>query len=486
MRRVGAWLLAAMLCAAATPAAARVPHASPSLVRLVVVDADGQRMTFAQTLAVSTNGSRGWRSDAIYRIVDGTIVQQPALVNDGGWPAFRVTEEGEGLTLAWRTAHTGYSTLFVDALGAGFEPGATVNFTYRAALDYRRKLQDAVARRPAFVATPRFLALRSRAEGLIAQAEAASDPATRGALGQRALDVLAQAFERLLEDDGRQEGEALAPWWGVTVDRTSHMERTVDSINDLVDGHAGEAHARVVFDLGQGPAAYDAIVGAMQAKGIVVVGQILDSFPFHKLTLAQWKQRVRTFVDHFPQIDIWEIGNEVNGEWLGAQVPAKLEYAAGYVKAQDASDTTMLTVYWQMGTAGHPGNAVFQWIHDRVSPQLAADVDVVALSTWIGDAPLGLAHDEVFERLHGLFPGSRLAMGELGYWEPDTSRVWWWRSRSHPTTTVRRAVVRHMYLANLAFPYSVGGGFWWYYVQEMSERQGLWRTLRSVHRSIEA
>ena len=318
------------------------------------------------------------------------------------------------------------------------------------------------------------------------QASSASRPAERGAFGQQALDALARAFERLLRDDGRQEGKALDPWWGVTVDRVDRSKATVGSIRDLVDGHAGAAVARVVFDLGAGPGSYDAIVDESDADGVRVMGQILDSFPFHKLTLARWKQRVRAFVDHFPQIDIWEIGNEVNGEWLGDQVPKKLEFAASYVHAQDPSDTTVLTFYWQMGTAGRPANALFQWIHDHVAPSLEADVDVVALSSWIGDAPLGIAHDEVFERLHALFPSARVAMGELGYWEPDTSGAWWWRSPHHPRSTVRRALLKHMYQANLAFPYSVGGGFWWYYVQEMSDRQPLWHALRGVYRRVES
>lgn len=121
--------------AATSPAGAAAP-----IVRLSVFDATGHALSFADTIDIITNGGKGWRNDATYRSGDGTIVDQPALFNDGGEPEFRLTELGVGLTLAWRTAHTGYSTLFIDNLGSGFSSGGTVNLTYRAALDYRAKL----------------------------------------------------------------------------------------------------------------------------------------------------------------------------------------------------------------------------------------------------------------------------------------------------------------------------------------------------------
>lgn len=315
----------------------------------------------------------------------------------------------------------------------------------------------------------------------------APDEPTRGALGQQALDVLAQSFELLLHDAGLARARTLphgSGWWGVTVDRTDGYPAVIASISDLVENVTGDAHVRIVFDEGVPATDYDGIVDAALGAGIVVVGQILDSSAMASATLAQWQARVREYVDHFPQITTWEIGNEVNGEWLGTEVRQKLEYAASYVKTANPSDTTLLTFYWQMGTAGSAANALFQWIHDNVTPALSSKVDVVALSTWIGDAPLGLAFDEVFERLHAAFPAQQLAIGELGYWEPGTTRAWWWRSQADPTTTVREALAEQTYVASFAFPYAKGGVFWWYYVQEMAARTPLWDAVNRAYRSV--
>ncbi len=469
-----------VVAVAVSPLRPAVGSAAPAVVRLVVYDANGHRLSYADVLAITTGGPNGWRSDATYRVTDASIVDMPALINDGGDPAFPVTEPGIGLSIAWPTQHTGYSTLFIDDGGAGFTTGGTVDLTYRAALDYRRKLDEARARRPAFVPTQRFTALDARANRLLDDAAGATSPSTRGALGQQALDVLAQAFESLLEADGRQEGASRDPWWGVTVDRRTRYRDVISSIADLVDHRPGVAYVRIVFDLGVGPKGYDAIIHEAERQGVVVVGQVFDSSYMRHATVAEFEARWRNYVDHFPDIGVWEVGNEVNGGWLGDDVPEKVAYAARYVKATDPTDTTVLTLFWQLGTADSPATSVFQWARDQISPALVADTDVIALSTWIGGAPLGIAHDEVFERLHAMFPGKRIAMGELGYWEPNTSRVWWWRSQRDPTTKVRAALARHMYLANLAFPSSVGGGFWWYYVTEMSKREPLWDTLHHV------
>ena len=459
--------------------------ARAATVLLEVYDAAGQHLSYDQVVAVTTAAGRGWRNDLTYRIADGTAVEHQPLRDQGGSPTLDVSEAGVGLSLAWPTAHTGYSTLLVDGGGAGLA-GGTVNLTYRAALDYRAKLDAARARRPDFLAPGAFSVLDQRATDLLAAAAVAPTEGARGALGQQALDALAQAFEVLLREDGRQRGRTGAQryWWGITVDRTTQYPAVVQSASDLVDGAPADAFMRVVFDELVPATSYDGIVAAATAANVHVVGEILDSSAMSKYPLAQWQSRVDEYVAHFPALDVWEVGNEVNGEWLGPQVQEKIEYAARHVKATHPGATTMLTFYWQMGTAGSGATSLFQWIHDHVTPALAADVDVLALSAWIGDAPLGIAHDEVFERLHALFPSQRIVIGELGYWSPGTTQAWWWRSQANPTTTVRQALARHMYLANLAFPYGLGGNFWWYYYDEMFGGTPLWHTVNEDHRTL--
>ncbi|MBI5503938.1 MAG: hypothetical protein HY899_04005 [Deltaproteobacteria bacterium] len=459
--------------------------ACAATVVLHAYDEAGTLLSTQAFLDRTSAAPKGWRNDLTYLISDGTAVAHTPIYDLAGLPALDIAAGGTGLAVAWSTENAGYSTLLLDNLGAGLAAG-TVVFNDLAARDVRAKLDAARARRPAFVPSAAYTALDNEANALLVAAAGAGTESERGRLAQEALDRLIQAFEVLLHDHGLQRARSapLGEWWGVTVDRVNNYPSVLASVSDLVENVAGRAVVRIVFDEGVAAVDYDAIVAAAQAAGLRVMGQILDSFAMSSYTQAGFEARVREYVDHFPQIDLWEIGNEVNGEWLGAGVAAKIAYAADYVKTKDPSDTTVLTFYWQMGTAGGASTTLFQWIADNVGAALRADTDVVALSTWIGDAPLGVAHDEVYERLHALFPAQRIVMGELGYWSQGTTKAWWWRSQVDPTGAVRRALAEQMYLANLSFDYSDGGVFWWYYYDEMSGGGPLWDTVNEAYRSI--
>ncbi len=459
--------------------------AGAATVVLHAYDEAGTLLSTQAFLDRSDAAPKGWRNDLTYRVSDGTAVARTPIYDLAGLPALDITGPGVGLAVAWPTQNTGYSTLFLDNLGAGLSAGTLV-FNDLAARDVRAKLDAALARRPGFVPSAAYTALDEEADALLLAAAEAGAESERGRLAQQALDRLVRAFEVLLHDDGLQRARsaALGEWWGVTVDRVNNYPSVVASISGLVENVAGRAVVRIVFDEGVGAGQYDAVVAAAQAAGLRVMGELLDSAAMSSCDLAGFEARVREYVDHFPQIDLWEIGNEVNGEWLGADVAAKITYAADYVKTKDPGDTTVLTFYWQMGTAGGASTTLFQWIADNVGASLRADTDVVALSTWIGDAPLGVAHDEVYQRLHALFPAQRIVMGELGYWSQGTTKAWWWRSRSDPAGAVRRALAEHMYLANLSFDYSDGGVFWWNYYDEMSARGPLWDAVNEAFRSI--
>ena len=139
------------------------PSAGAATVFLDAYDATGDPIPYSDFIA--TLEAEGWRNDVTYTLADGTIVAFQPLHESGGRAAFDVNGAPVGLSLAWPTASTGYSTLFLDNGGAGFASG-TVNFTYRAALDYRAKLTDALARRPAFVPTSEFTAVEREADAL--------------------------------------------------------------------------------------------------------------------------------------------------------------------------------------------------------------------------------------------------------------------------------------------------------------------------------
>ena len=141
-----------MSLAAMTALALTTPDAWGATLTLRAYDEDGNLLSTSEFLARTTAGSAGWRNDLVYRIADGTAVAHLPIVDSGGLPALDITEADSGLAVAWPTVNTGYSTLFLDNLGAGLA-GGTIVFNERAALDVRAKLDDAITRRPAYVAS---------------------------------------------------------------------------------------------------------------------------------------------------------------------------------------------------------------------------------------------------------------------------------------------------------------------------------------------
>lgn len=101
------------------------------------------------------------------------------------------------------------------------------------------------------------------------------------------------------------------PIYGVTLDTIAHLNKTITSLQKL----PYRPTVRVVFDPGTTAADYyPALVKLHQVA--YVMGEILDSSEF-PTDLASYKARTQNFVSGLNGlVDVWEIANEINGEWL--------------------------------------------------------------------------------------------------------------------------------------------------------------------------
>jgi hypothetical protein len=315
-------------------------------------------------------------------------------------------------------------------------------------------------------------------------AEAATTRSRQGALAARALDAAVEAQLLLLQEYGVQHARASRderrPPWGVTFDRVRGGD-DLASVRRLVGGDPRDGWVRLVFDRERGPEHYAPTVEAAHAAGLRVVGQFLDSSEMRRIGPADWRRRVERYVSGLPTVDQWEVGNEVNGSWLGPQVVEKVRFAAAHVKARTRA-TTLLTLHWQMGEEG-PASSVFSWSSRHLSASLLRHVDDIGLSVYPEDHPLGAAFDRVMRTLHARFPHQRIGVTELGYASGDLGLTWWWGS---PQDRLRgRAAVARLYQAAvLGYPYSGGGVYWWYYLQEAPAGSRLWREFADLHRQV--
>ena len=465
----------------AARAAATSAPTQPGPVTFHVFDANGARLSWAsfRTMQSNSKGASGV-NDMLLDPGSLTVLQSfPLHKTSTGDPGFDLPARPVTLSLAWPTAD-GYSTLLLDVT----QPG-TYNFNLLAAEQAVASLDAAVAARPAYRPSPDFAAASQQAHAQLDSAHAAPDEGAQGAHAAAALDHAVHASVTLLTEYGQQYGaanRALRPQWGVTFDDISGGQGDLSTVRDLVGGDPQDGWVRIVFDRQETAASYVDEVNTAHGLGLHVLGQLLDSSDMAKVDLGQWQSRVASYVATLPSVDEWEIGNEVNGNWLGADVAAKVAYAASYVKAHTGA-RTLLTLYWQLGE-DDAAHSMFTWLHANVSPDTMAHIDDVGLSLYPEDHPMGAAFDRVVATLHAAAPGRRVLVTELDYWSPDLDHTWTWGPANDPAGAGRLQLARFYQSAIMGYPYSGGGAYWWYYLAEALPKNQLWSTLASVHAAV--
>ena len=446
------------------------PALAAGTVTLLFYDRAGAALTLSQMRTTSNNGTAGYDNDALLNPTTLEVLTLNPLPASGA-ATFAVPSQPVAFALNWPTTPKGYSLVIVDNGGAGFTGTATVNFTYQAALDEKRRLDAALVARPDYVHSATFQTAYDSAVAHIAAANAGgATESTKGKEGYLALDQLAVAYDALLAEYGPAYAHAnlgtRTPWLGVTIDTTANYQANLDLAATLTQPYGW---VRVVFDAGKGPADYDALISYAKFKGLKVLGQPVDSAFDTGYTRAQYKQRFIDFLTYYsggahPALEAWEVGNEVNGSWLSADIASRVADAAQEVRTRQPAAKTVLTLFWQINTDA-VATSMFNWARANLPAGVRSNLDVVLMSQYAEQAPMGLVFDQVMNQLHTEFPSQQVGLGELGYWIPD-QQYWWAFSQADPTGAGLRGTAAQYYPASFAYSSSVGGVFWWNFISE--------------------
>jgi hypothetical protein len=247
--------------------------------------------------------------------------------------------------------------------------------------------------------------------------------------------------------------------YGVTLDDIAPIDDIVPALASLKKMPV----ARIVFDEGQAPAYYLGAVTRVREVAFVM-GELVDSAFVKDFLVADYTRRTTDYLDALGgQVDIWEVGNEINGEWLGAtpDVVAKMTGAFDLVSKRGLR--TALTLYWNASCHDTQANEMFAWTEKNVPASMKNGLDLVLVSYYEDDC-VGARPDwnAVFKQLAALFPAAKLGIGECG-----TQRV-----------VAKPEFIARYYGMTIAEPRFVGGWFWWYFVQDMvPSTRPLWSTL---------
>jgi hypothetical protein len=336
------------------------------------------------------------------------------------------------------------------------------------------------------------------------------------------------------------------PLYGVTVTDVSQIDAIVDALRDVKG--VRQLTTRVVFDPSDNAAEYEASLSTYKqavdricdldpvtkkCRLSYVVGLLADSTamfkyvgrrPGEKLPGYQsLAQRASDFMDWMgDSVQIWEIGNEVNGEWTGwvndreykdpdvriedmafMRERVAREVAEAFRVVHARGGLTALTLLHNNDLKGHtcyedktkknihgtrmpygPDYSMLDWAKAYIPEDVRAGLDYVFISYYENekDCP-GLNKDAVtwygiFKELAAIFPNAKLGFGETGFKEGcDDARAsrkcidgqppYVTRYYSTINRQITDEIARHA-AGGEKTPYFVGGYFYWYFAQDMS------------------
>ena len=169
-------------------------------------------------------------------------------------------------------------------------------------------------------------------------------------------------------------------------------------------------------------------------------------------------------------MDIWEIGNEVNGNWTGPYETVAAKLSESYEVVHAAGGRTALTLYANAFGPEHCGDGEseltpVQFSERYVSPTVAAGLDHVLLSYYPtqcgGRLPSNAEVKLQLEALHAIYPNAALGFGEVGLPRPA----------SRKTQAEAETIMRWAYSLSPGLPYYEGGYFWWYGYQDILKKK---------------
>ena len=252
------------------------------------------------------------------------------------------------------------------------------------------------------------------------------------------------------------------PLYGVTVDDISKLPAITESLSRL----SRTATTRIVFDEYQPASDYRKAAVAIN-KVSYVMGEILDSQYLTTVNVQGYLDRTREYLAALGDVvDIWEIANEINGEWLGNNADVVAKMSGAYDIAKGQGRTTALTLYYNQDCWSKRSNEMFTWAQANIPERMKQGLDYVLVSYYEEDCNnLKPDWSTVFKRLETMFPNSRLGFGEVG-----TSKA-----------ADKAAYLQRYYALKPPVAKWAGGHFWWYFKQDMVPyTKPLWNTLNQA------
>jgi hypothetical protein len=256
--------------------------------------------------------------------------------------------------------------------------------------------------------------------------------------------------------------QSLNPIYGLTVDDISNIQEVVSMEESL----PVRPTTRVVFDWRgatsyEPPSYYESAIESLDRVSDVM-GELLDSSYESGVSTATYSAMVQSYLSTLGStVNIWEIGNEVNGNWTGPYPTVAANIDAAYTDVSADGYASALTLYANEYGPDNCGDGLSELtpiqFSERYVPASVRDglsyVFESYYPTQCGSTfPTNAQVAAEMEALHALYPNALLGFGEIGLPEPVTNS----------TLASAEQVMSWAYGLNPGLSYFVGGYFWWY------------------------
>ncbi|MBM3209969.1 Tat pathway signal sequence [Candidatus Saccharibacteria bacterium] len=289
--------------------------------------------------------------------------------------------------------------------------------------------------------------------------------------------------EKLVLQPGRKLPNT---FYGITTESVENIDR----LNYALSLHKTSPFTRVVFQKKTEPAHYSEPLRSLRQNSYVM-GQIYDSTAVAESSVSQYRERTRNFVKEFGNsIDIYEIGNELNGEWLGEPDEINQKVMAAYEvvekENQHANLNSAITLNcWPSSNCyAKPWEETLRYAQ-ALPTELRSGVDYVFLSFYETACnpraqPSETEFIATFSELKNIFPTAKIGVGEIGAQGKVDGLD------KDPTFEEKKRIADRYYgmHKNLKVALGeryVGGYFWWYYYQDVveSENFAMWQVIEN-------
>lgn len=446
---------------------------SPGVARLAAYSSNGVLLSwslFRQTESNNT-GSNGL-NDVLLNSANLTVLSMSPLYqppNGATTAQLMIKKTSSTLGLAW-PSDQGYSNLLCDIPGAG-----TYNFDQLCVASLLRDIYEIWSVNVGFTPSSSVVA---RYSSLVSLFSSLAVPVFNQTQLTIAMDLDLEILQEVASYRSVKGGSTSSFDWGVTLDTLSNFNAAIDTIHGMFPTHAW---IRLVLDPGVSAKSYANAVRYAHEKHVSVLGELVDSSYMSGLTYPDFKQRVVNLVASLHSVDAWEVGNEVNGNWLGKSVGAKVAFAVSYV-ASHSKAPLMLTLYWQLGE-DDATHSIFEWVSKNLTKSEISKIQFIGISLYPQEAPMGTAFNRAVEVLHKVwFPDQKIFISELGYGGQGVSGSWTWGAISTPIQQVQVAVAVLYIKLLYGYTFSGGGPFWWYFSEDVKTNHLLIFSLKSTYR----